>query len=365
MLLFTLFRTPLRLVGLVVATCLFFLSSTFGQVIIRPKPNPIASQSHTAFMDEHILKADRLRKEGKNQEALAVINEALRFDPYCGQCLGLKAGIEGNLKKFREGVGDADLGIKYSKTPRNKSFSAYNKGFNLAGLGRKSEALDAYNESIRLDPTFPMGHYGKGKLLYELNDFKGAQSELDKAIQLNPTHGPSWAYQALTFAVLGHPEASLAYGNIAVQHAPNDPRSYFARAVGFRAIGAYKEMLDDATRSLELDATIPQGHLLRADALKLLGREEEAAKEYALEPNRKAVEAGLHPAPQVDLRMYNCGDFSTELQTPSNYNIDGFSDCVRRISEQLDETIKQLEALPTPAKKKTIPGLLTPLSQKK
>ena len=305
--------------------------------------------------DQIILQADALRKEGKNEEALKLINQSFWLEPDCGQCFAFRAGIRGNLAQFKEGLMDAHMGVQKSIKPRDKALSAYNMGFNLEGLKRANEALSAYEDCIRFDETFPMCYFGKGKALNSLHLYKEALKPLETAIQLNTTHGPSWAYKAIAEAALGMGIQSAADGVNAVKFAPNDPRSYMARAQGVGTLGLYDEMLKDATKALELDPKRPGAHFLRAQALKGLGRNEEAAREFDLEPDREAVAKFLHPLDHMNMRLYNCGDFSTEIQTPDKFNIDGFNDCVKRINDALDEKIRELEALPTP--KRSVPGL--------
>jgi tetratricopeptide (TPR) repeat protein len=316
--------------------------------------------------DEYILKmfreADALRAAGKNEEALKVIDKAIWFDSDCGKCLGLRSGIYGNLGQFPKGVGDGDLGTKKSTTPRDKAMSAYNKGFNLAGLNKRSEALTAFDDCIDFDPKFAMCHFGKGKTLYELDDVAKAAAEIHQALDINPKHGPSWAYSAFIEASADNGIAALADGSMAVDLAPRDPRSYRARAAGWMLNENYDQMLADVNTALELDPTRPGAHLLRGRALHLLGRENEAEQEFALETDRAAVQNELHPTPKIDTRIYNCGSF-TELQTPTNFNGDNFDECAKRVKEALEAQIQELQA--RPASKRPVPGLPTKKATKK
>jgi tetratricopeptide (TPR) repeat protein len=325
--------------------------------------NSDRSPSIAAFIEEHYQRANELRKAGKNEEALAVINEAIRFDSDCGKCFGMRAGIEGNLRKYQEGVSDGHMGVQRSKTPRNKAMSAYNKGFNLGGLNRNSEALEAYNDSIRFDPTYWMAYFGKGKVHYFLSEWAQSKAALEEALKQNPVFGPAWAYLAEDQINLRDVNAGMASANRAVQNSPSDPRSFRARTIANYWEKDYEAMLSDATRTLELDSTRPHAHFFRGHALRLVGREGEAATEFALEPDKEALAAGLSPAPRMDTRIYNCGDFSTEIQTATTFNTDSFTDCVKRINDQLDEAIGQGKARTKP--KRPVPGLLPKKATKK
>jgi tetratricopeptide (TPR) repeat protein len=299
--------------------------------------------------------ANALMKEGKNKEALAILRQAIWFDSDCGKCFSLMAGIEGNLQMFKEGVADGDIGMKLSKTPRDRAMGAYNKGYCLGGLDRHTEAVDVYNQSIEFDATYAHGYFGKGKSLYSLGFWAESKTALEKALELKPGYGAAWAYLAVDQMNLGDAKAGLVSANRAVELAPTDARSFRARTIAHYRDHNYEAMLADATRTLEIDSSWYHVHLWRGHALKLLSREDESASEYALEPDRQAVEAGLHPVRPFDMRIYNCGDDSTNIQTPDNYNIDGFNDCVRRIQEALKATSQQVGTKPTP--KRSVPGL--------
>lgn len=319
---------------------------------------PAHAQNVSPPRDELIVRADKLRLEGKNEESLKLWNQILWLDSDCGQCFGFRSGVLGNLGRFKEGVGDAHVGVQRAKKPRDKALAAYNLGFNLTGLGRTSEALDAYEDCIRFDSTFPMCYFGKGKTLVDLERYAEALKALETATQLNPTHGPSWAMRAGAEGGVGLWWSSLSSGMQAVEFAPKDPRSYLARGYGFGLNSMYEEMLADATKALELDPNRPRAHLMRGQALRLLGREEDAAREFDLEVDRTAVAHALHPETNIDLRIYNCGDPSTDIQTPDRFNVDGVEECRERALKALIETATPPRPKPTP--KYPIPGLPQP-----
>lgn len=139
------------------------------------------------FQEDPFLKADALRKAGKNEEALQAVNEALRINPNRGEAYSLRSGIEGNLQHYAEGVKDAEIAIKLSKTARQRAMAAYNKGFNLTGLDQKQAALEAYKLALRFDPSYSMAHFGRGKLFYFLGMWKESKAELDLSKRPNPT----------------------------------------------------------------------------------------------------------------------------------------------------------------------------------
>jgi tetratricopeptide (TPR) repeat protein len=316
-----------------------------------------AAERRIADIADPYRKADELRKAGRNEEALVAVNEALRANPNRGEAYGLRSGIEGNLQYYEDGVRDADIGLQLSKTPRDKAMAAYSKGFNLTSLDRKQEALEAYKLALQFDPTYSMAHFGKGKLFYLLGMWKEAKQELDRTVELSPSHGAAWAYRAEVQFRLGSVADGVASAEKAVLLAPKDSRSYRARAIGRQLNKRFDEMLSDATRALELDPSRPLAHLLRGKAFGLLGKLDEALAEYALEPDRKAVEPylnGVHRE-MYGTRFYNCGNTFTEFEVPLGPRFDTFEDCKKRIFEALSEVSSPVAAPPTA--RKSIPNL--------
>lgn len=334
-----------------------------NEALAQKKPSPKNDDPWEKFFAEMrndsdpFTMADQLRKAGKNTEALQAVNEALRIDPNRGEAYGLRSGIEANLRQFADGVADGDMGIKLSKTPRQKAMAAYNKGFSLTALDQKQAALEAYKLALQFDPTYSMAHFGRGKLFGFLGMWKEAKAELDSTVSISPTHGAAWALLADAQFHLGAISDGTASAEKAVLLAPNDSRSFRARAIARQLGNRFEEMLSDATRAVELEPARPLAHLLRGKALGLLGRLDDALAEYALEPDRKAVEPylnGVHRE-MYGTRFYNCGDTSTEFEVPGGPRIDTFEDCKKRVLQALGESA----APSTPPKpvRKSVPNL--------
>ncbi len=58
------------------------------------------------------------------------------------------------------------------------------KGLSLSRQGRWQEAVDAYKESLRLDPNNPQTYLNLGFVYYELGYDREAQEAFDKASKL-------------------------------------------------------------------------------------------------------------------------------------------------------------------------------------
>jgi len=71
--------------------------------------------------------------------------------------------------------------------------SAWNeKGIALAGQGKYDEAIEAYDESIKLNPNDAVVWTNKGVALYKQGNYERAIQAYDKAIVLKPDYAEAW-----------------------------------------------------------------------------------------------------------------------------------------------------------------------------
>jgi tetratricopeptide (TPR) repeat protein len=127
----------------------------------------------------------RLGREGKEEAALALFEEAIQLEPdyalayyNLGNSL-VKLGQPAEAMEAYDSAiecGEADVTV----------MSLVDKGNIFLGWNRNQEALSAFNEAIRLDPQSALAYNGKGNALQELRQYQEAVSAFDEAIRLNP-----------------------------------------------------------------------------------------------------------------------------------------------------------------------------------
>ncbi|MCT4622919.1 MAG: tetratricopeptide repeat protein [Schleiferiaceae bacterium] len=90
-------------------------------------------------------------------------------------------------------------------------------------LGQNEEALHTLNMLLDKDKNSDRGYYLRALLNYELNDYEGAASDLDEAIQLNPL--PNYYYNAIIAQQrLGNVDKANTYLKDGLSQYPNDQR---------------------------------------------------------------------------------------------------------------------------------------------
>src|SRR6266480_3680774 len=75
---------------------------------------------------------------------------------------------------------------------------------------RSEEGLAAYEQAIRLDPTYAQAYTGKGDILYDLKRYEEALLTYEQAIALDPTSAEAYNGKAISLVFLGRNEEALA-----------------------------------------------------------------------------------------------------------------------------------------------------------
>src|SRR5581483_2956970 len=78
------------------------------------------------------------------------------------------------------------------QTPQKSAQEWLKEGNALKNLKRYEEAIAAYNQAIRLDPTNALAYHNKGDILDDLKRHEEAITVLDQALRLNPNNADTY-----------------------------------------------------------------------------------------------------------------------------------------------------------------------------
>jgi tetratricopeptide (TPR) repeat protein len=86
------------------------------------------------------------------------------------------------------------------------------KGIGLAEQGKYDEAIKAFDEAIRLNPSDAMAWNNKGLALYAQGKYDEAIKSYDEVIRLKPDYAEAWYNKGLALQALGrNTEAEAAF----------------------------------------------------------------------------------------------------------------------------------------------------------
>jgi TolB-like protein/DNA-binding winged helix-turn-helix (wHTH) protein len=159
----------------------------------------------------------------------------------------------------------------------------WHEGYNPDRCARARQAAD---EAIRLDPNLADGHSALAAVHSICDwDWKGAEAELKRALELDPGNATTLHKYASTAYVFMQYDQALELAQRAVQRDPLNAWNYSGLAFALGAKGRTHEAVAAARKAIELNPTAAGLHGLLANALLGDGEPEAALAEDEREPD--------------------------------------------------------------------------------
>ncbi|MFO0760444.1 MAG: tetratricopeptide repeat protein [Byssovorax sp.] len=144
------------------------------------------ARSHAlpASLDLEIEALD-LGRKGRLEDALAVLDQAVKADPRNAGAWSNRANALSELGRHEDALHSAETALKIA--PRSADTWG-NKGRALAELGRHSEALACFDKALSFDPKHAMSWYNRGVSMWKDDDMMEAVHSFEKALEIDPNH---------------------------------------------------------------------------------------------------------------------------------------------------------------------------------
>jgi tetratricopeptide (TPR) repeat protein len=129
------------------------------------------------------------------------------------------------INTFKNGVREVDEGrpkkaIKYFteaiSESRNSSKLHHYRADAYALDGEHEQAIVDYDNSVRLNPSYPDTYLDRGNSHYQLGHLKTALKDFSEAIRLKPDWGEAFANRAVIHAELGNTEEANFDAKVAI-----------------------------------------------------------------------------------------------------------------------------------------------------
>lgn len=180
---------------------------------------------------------------GRNEEALAHFNDAIRLAPEMAN-------------------------------------AHFNRGIALLALNRKTEAIASFEDELRIKPEHPTAPFRLGSTLVEIGKPADALPHLETAAQLAPNDAATQYYLGDALAALDRPTDALAHYEQALRLQPDYAEAYCALADMLVRLGKINEACSQYEKALSLNPTYADAHNNFGNALLQLDRPVEAVAQY-------------------------------------------------------------------------------------
>ena len=137
------------------------------------------------------------------------------------------------------------------------------RGRNALQEGKYAFAIENFNVLARLDTTDYWNYFFRGIAKYNLGDVRGAQSDFDRSVRLNPIFTNGYHYRAITKSRQGFYEDGLKDLEKAISLRPGFEGLYYSRGVTYFLSRRFDEALKDFNFYIKKSPKDPGAYLNR------------------------------------------------------------------------------------------------------
>ena len=177
-----------------------------------------------------------------------------------------------------EAIEEFDQALKLD--PRMAEAS-HAKGLALLAEGNPASALEEFHRAIKIKPGLAEAHLGFGLALGQTGELEAAAGEFRTAIQLRPAYAEAHKRLGVTLRRLGDENQALAEFELAVKWDPSDPEAFYNLGLARKARGETAAAVLAFQRAIALKPDFEKAHYNLGIALRAAGDQDAAQKELA------------------------------------------------------------------------------------
>jgi len=213
-----------------------------------------------------------LHYAGRNDEALAAVDRALRINPTHAGLHNVRANILVQQKDYPGARIAFETALRFD--PRD-SVSMCNLGFFLYQISHVEEAADVYGRAVDADPSNVDGYEGRAICAMALGKLEEAEKDMDKVVALRPTADTYSNRGAMRSQRKRFAEAMEDYQQ-ALKLEPQNAAVYYNIGLLKAREGKHAEAVEPHRRAIELGRVQADGYVALAKALNKTRRFAEA-----------------------------------------------------------------------------------------
>ena len=183
--------------------------------------------------------------------------------------------------------------ITYSKSPILFNIL----GAIFVGQNKLQEALENYNESIKINPNYIQAYNNLGACMFKLGRIDEAIQSYEKAIEIQPNHADAHNNLGTAFKELKDYKKSIYYYEKTIQINPNSPIAYSNLGNAYKGLEEYKKAISWQQKAIKIDSKYADAHYNLGTVYEKLDEFEKAISCYSkaieIEPNHRSANTNL------------------------------------------------------------------------
>lgn len=165
----------------------------------------------------------------------------------------------------------------------NPSFAeAYsNRGGIRSNLGDKQGAIADFNQALNINPSLYEAYYNRGNARSALGDKQGAIADFNQALKINPSLSEAFNNRGAARFALGDKQGAIADFNQAIKINPNNSTAYYNRGIFRSELGDKQAAIADYTQAIKINPNYTEAYYNRGNDYRKSGANQEAIQDYS------------------------------------------------------------------------------------
>jgi len=208
-----------------------------------------------------------------NYWKFATCIEALKRNPDDYQAWGNRGNALSAIGRKEEAIASYDRALSINPD----YYEAWNgQGFASSKLGREEEAITSYDRALSINPDFYIAWFNRGIALYAIGRKEEAIASYDRALSINPDFYGAWSNRGSALSNLGRNKEAITSYDRALSINPDDYLSWSDQGIALFNLGRNEEAIASCDRALSINPDYYEAWNNRGLALSKLGKHEEA-----------------------------------------------------------------------------------------